>query len=65
MPANTTKLEKRLRSAADDLRANSKLKSTEYTVPVLGLIFPRYAGHKFNLATPERLMGHQLRNSVS
>jgi len=33
--------------AADELRANSKLKSSEYGVPVLGLIFLRYADHKF------------------
>ncbi len=50
MPANTPELEKRLWSAADDLRANSKLKSQEYSGPVLGLIFLRYADHKFNLA---------------
>jgi type I restriction enzyme M protein len=47
MPANTTDLEKRLWGAADELRANSKLKSSEYSVPVLGLIFLRYADHKF------------------
>src|SRR3982750_4287325 len=47
MPANTTDLEKRLWAAADELRANSKLKSSEYSVPVLGLIFLRYADHKF------------------
>ena len=28
--------------AADEFRANSKLKSSEYSVPVLGLIFLRY-----------------------
>jgi type I restriction enzyme M protein len=50
MPANTTELEKRLWGAADELRANSKLKSSEYSVPVLGLIFLRYADHKFTLA---------------
>jgi type I restriction enzyme M protein len=50
MPANTTELEKRLWDAADDLRANSKLKSSEYSVPVLGLIFLRYADHKFTVA---------------
>lgn len=38
MPANTTDIEKRLWDAADELRANSKLKSSEYSVPVLGLI---------------------------
>ena len=47
MPANTTELEKRLWGAADELRANSKLKSSEYSIPVLGLIFLRYADHKF------------------
>ncbi|MTJ56069.1 SAM-dependent DNA methyltransferase [Anabaena sp. UHCC 0253] len=47
MAANTTDLEKRLWDAADELRANSKLKSSEYSVPVLGLIFLRYADWKF------------------
>jgi type I restriction enzyme M protein len=47
MPANTTEIEKRLWNAADELRANSKLKSSEYSVPVLGLIFLRYADYKF------------------
>ena len=36
--ANNNEIEKRLWSAADELRANSKLKSSEYSVPVLGLI---------------------------
>jgi len=50
MPANNSEIEKRLWDAADQLRANSKLKSSEYSVPVLGLIFLRYADHKFALA---------------
>ena len=50
MSANTTELEKRLWGAADELRANSKLKSSEYSVPVLGLTFLRYADHKFTQA---------------
>lgn len=50
MPANHTDLEKRLWEAADELRANSKLKSSEYSVPVLGLVFLRYADHKFTEA---------------
>ena len=50
MANNHSELEKRLWEAADDLRANSKLKSAEYSVPVLGLIFLRYADHKFALA---------------
>jgi len=47
MPANTTELEKRLWRAADELRENSKSKSSEYSVPVLGLIFLRFADHRF------------------
>lgn len=43
-------LEKRLWATADELRANSKLKSAEYSVPVLGLIFLRYADQKFAAA---------------
>jgi hypothetical protein len=53
MPANHTEIERRLWDAADELRANSKLKSSEYSVPVLGLIFLRYADHKFTLAEGE------------
>ncbi len=53
MPANTTEIEKRLWDAADDLRANSKLKSSEYSMPVLGLIFLRYADYKFEQAERE------------
>ncbi len=44
---NNGDLEKRLWAAADSLRANSPLRSSEYSVPVLGLIFLRYADHKF------------------
>ncbi len=45
-----TDIEKRLWDAADQLRANSRLKSSEYSVPVLGLIFLRFADHKFTQA---------------
>ena len=40
-------LKKRLWKAADELRANSGLKASEYASPVLGLIFLRYAGDRF------------------
>ena len=50
MPGNHNDIEKRLWDAADQLRANSQLKSSEYFVPVLGLIFLRYADHKFSHA---------------
>ena len=36
-------LEKQLWDAADQFRANSGLKSQEYSAPVLGLIFLRFA----------------------
>lgn len=38
-------------TAADELRANSALRSTQYSTPVLGLIFLRYADYKFEEAT--------------
>jgi type I restriction enzyme M protein len=50
MPANNNEIEKRLWDAADELRANSRLKASEYSVPVLGLIFLRYADFKFGVA---------------
>jgi len=40
-------LEKRLWAVADELRANSDLKASEYSAPVLGLIFLRYADYRF------------------
>ncbi|MFQ5455323.1 MAG: N-6 DNA methylase [Nitrospirota bacterium] len=46
-------IEKRLWDAADQLRANSKLKSSEYSIPVLGLIFLKFADHKFTIAKRE------------
>lgn len=46
-------IEKDLWAAADELRANSKLSSQEYSVPVLGLIFLRYADSRFAHATAE------------
>ncbi len=45
--ANDT-LEKRLWAAADQLRANSGLTSQQYSQPVLGLIFLRFAEVRFN-----------------
>ena len=45
--------EKKLWPAVDELRANSELKSSEYSVPVLGLIFLKYADVKFAQAQVE------------
>jgi type I restriction enzyme M protein len=50
---NNNQIEKRLWDAADEMRANSKLKSSEYSIPVLGLIFLRYADQKFAVAHKE------------
>lgn len=41
------KLERDLWAAADKLRANSDLKASEYSTPVLGLIFLKFADNKF------------------
>lgn len=43
-------LEQRLWGAADKLRANSKLKASDYGEPILGLIFLRFADFKFQQA---------------
>ena len=47
MPIDYTQLRTHLWSAADELRANSRLRAHEYSTPVLGLIFLRYADVKF------------------
>ncbi len=56
--ADLGELEKRLWDSADNLRANSNLKASEYSMPVLGLIFLRFADNKFTLAQ-ERLQAAQ------
>jgi len=54
MNANQLKqLEDDLWSAADNLRANSDLKSSEYATPVLGLIFLKFADNKYKNAETE------------
>jgi len=45
------KLEADLWEAADNLRANSKLTSSDYFMPVLGVIFLRHAANRFDTAT--------------
>ncbi len=41
MGTDLSGLQNKLWSAADELRANSGLKASEYSTPVLGLIFLR------------------------
>src|SRR5437667_5377146 len=48
---NLAKFETDLWEAADNLRANSKLTSSDYFMPVLGLIFLRHAANRFEAAT--------------
>ncbi|MCI0458566.1 MAG: type I restriction-modification system subunit M N-terminal domain-containing protein [Gemmataceae bacterium] len=48
-----TQLEADLWEAADNLRANSKLTSSEYCMPVLGVIFLRHAANRFEAATAQ------------
>ena len=53
MNQNGNNIESRLWEAADELLANSELTSNEYSVPALGLVFLRYADHKFLTANKE------------
>ena len=52
---NIRKLETELWESADLLRAGSKLTSNQYCMPVLGLIFLRYAYSRFKLVEAEIL----------
>ena len=47
MATDLSELQNKLWEAADQLRANSGLKASEYASPVLGLIFLRYADERF------------------
>lgn len=52
---NIRKLEAELWESADLLRAGSKLTSNQYCMPVLGLIFLRYAYSRFKMVEAEIL----------
>lgn len=47
---NINQIEDSLWEAADQLRANSKLTSSEYCMPVLGVIFLRHASNRYDAA---------------
>ncbi len=51
MATDLGELQSKLWEAADQLRANSGLKASEYASPVLGLIFLRYADERFAQAS--------------
>jgi len=46
-------LEDNLWKAADKLRADSGLKASEYSTPILGLIFLRFASIRYNKVKAE------------
>lgn len=56
------KLEADLWESADLLRAGSKLTSNQYCMPVLGLLFLRYAYSRFKLVEAETLKNRPMRN---
>ena len=58
---NIRKLETELWEAADLLRADSKVTSQEYCMPVLGLIFLRYAYSRFKYVETEILKNRPMR----
>src|SRR5699024_2202287 len=58
---NIRKLEADLWESADLLRAGSKLTSNQYCMPVLGLIFLRYAYSRFKLVEAEILKDRPMR----
>ena len=56
MANNRSEIENHLWASADELRVKSMPKSSEYSVPGLGLIFLGYADHKFARAEKELLL---------
>lgn len=59
---NIKKLEAELWTAADALRQGSKLTSNQYCMPVLGLIFLRYAYGRYKMVEAEILKNRPVRN---
>jgi type I restriction enzyme M protein len=65
MDSNIEAVEKRLWTAADQLRANSDFASNEYFLPVMGLIFLRHAYSRFLAVKPEIEVGLPSRGGVT
>ncbi len=59
---NIKKLETDLWESADLLRSGSKLTSNQYCMPVLGLIFLRYAYSRFKIVEAEIIKNRPVRN---
>ena len=59
---NIRKLENELWESADLLRSGSNLTANEYCMPVMGLIFLRYAYSRFRLVETELMKNRPSRN---
>ena len=59
MPINLKELNDNLWKSADDLRANSDLTASEYSTPVMGLIFLKFADNKYRKYEDEILAEYQ------
>lgn len=64
MNSSLKKLETDLWNSADQLRANSPLTSQQYCMPVLGLLFLRYAYGRFKKAEAEISKNRPTRNGI-
>lgn len=62
---NIRKLESELWESADELRANSKLTSNQYCMPVLGLIFLKYAHVRFKAVEAAILENRPMRKGFT
>ena len=62
--SDLAELDRRLWATADHLRANSKLKPSEYSVPVLGLIFLFYADRRYEEAKVRIEVGGSARQRI-
>ena len=58
---NIRKLEAELWESADLLRQGSKLTSNQYCMPVLALLFLRYAYSRYKMVEAEILQGRPMR----
>ncbi len=61
MATNFNYIADQLWNAADKLRANTPLRASEYSVPVLGLIFLKFADQKFEAV--DRVLQERMRQS--
>ena len=59
---NIRKLEAELWESADLLRQGSKLTSNQYCMPVLALLFLRYAYSRYKMVEAEILQNRPMRN---